>query len=221
MKRVMQKHPRVFQQGLSLVELMVALVLGLFVVGSLVALYINTKETYLMTENMSRLQENGRIALTMMARDIRWADYRTCVTNDLNPNAVAGTDGNAFVAPQDTITTIFQSNGCGQAPATTTTTYSVGTGASGQPSLFRSINGGNAVEMVEGIQNLQVLYGEDTDRDFVPNYYVNIGNISDASQIVSVRLTLTAQTAELIRAAQNSRITRNFTSTIVLRNRVP
>ena len=90
MIRIIQKRPQAFQKGLSLVELMVALVLGLFVVGSLIGLYINTKETYLMTENMSRLQENGRIALNMMSRDIRWTDYRACVNNPLLPNALAG-----------------------------------------------------------------------------------------------------------------------------------
>jgi len=218
--RVIYRSPRSLQQGLSLVELMVALVLGLFVVGSLIALYVNTKETYLMTENMSRLQENGRIALSMMTRDVRWADYRTCVQNELLPNAVAGTNGGTFSEPQDTITTIYQTNGCAQAQSTLTTAYSIGNGASGQPSLFRSINGATAVEMVEGIQNLDILYGEDTDDDFVPNYYVPIGSVADASQIVSVRLTLTARTAEAIQAA-NGRITRDFTSTVVLRNRVP
>ena len=102
-----------------------------------------------------------------------------------------------------------------------TTAYSIQAGASGQPALFRSIDGGNAVELVEGVQNLQILYGEDTDNDFVPNYYVPVGSVADMAQVVAVRVTLTAQTLNTIRAASNTRIARDFTSTIVLRNRVP
>ena len=238
MIRIIQKRPQAFQKGLSLVELMVALVLGLFVVGSLIGLYINTKETYLMTENMSRLQENGRIALNMMSRDIRWTDYRACVNNPLLPNALAGgsvsSGGGGGTEPgpgkpgdpisrqvigqsgSDFITTRHQSNSCVQAQAIVTTDYRLKKNKSGLSYLAR-----NDVEAVEGIQDLQVLYGEDTDNDFVPNYYVAWGSVVNAQQVVAVRLTVTAETPDAIRAANNTRVTRDFTSTVVLRNRVP
>jgi len=213
-------HARLYQRGLSLIELMIALVLGVFVVGALIALYINSKESYILTENMARLQESGRFAMSLVSRDLRWADYRQCVSNDLLSTAVAGTN-DAGLNSSDTITTVYQSNACAAAPATVTTVYSIQAGNSGAPALFRSINGGAAVELVEGIQDMQVLYGEDTDSDFIPNYYVAVGSVVDMAKVVAVRITLTARTLEAIRAASNAPITRNFTSTVVLRNRVP
>jgi len=216
----MRQAPRKFQNGLTLVELMIAIFLGMLVVASMFGVYYNSKESYQMTLNMARLQEDGRMAMSLISRDLRWADYRRCVTADLRDDAVAGTN-NAGLNGSDTITTLYQSNECGDAVATVTNAYSVQAGSSGEPSLFRSTDGGAAVELVEGIENLQVLYGEDTDEDDVPNYYVDVGSLADASQVVSVRVILTARTADLLRTAGNNRISRNFTSTVVLRNRVP
>lgn len=216
----MRHVPRKFQSGLSLVELMIAIFLGFLVVASILGVHYNSRESYQMTLNMARLQENGRMAMSLISRDLRWADYRACVTADLRDDAVAGTN-NSGLNSSDTVTALYQSNECGDAIATVTNAYSVQAGTSGEPSLFRSTDGGAAVELVEGIQNLQVLYGEDTDGDDTPNYYVDVDSLTDLSQVVSVRVILTARTSDLLRAAGNNRITRDFTSTVVLRNRVP
>ena len=75
--------------------------------------------------------------------------------------------------------------------------------------------------MVEGIENLQILYGEDTDNDDVPNYYVDSASITNMQQAISVRLTVVARTLETNLTTTGGRITRNFTSTVTLRNRLP
>ena len=51
------------QRGLTLVELMVAMLLGVFLIGGVMQIFISSKQTYRMQENLSRLQENGRFAL--------------------------------------------------------------------------------------------------------------------------------------------------------------
>jgi type IV pilus assembly protein PilW len=212
------------QKGLSLIELMIAITLSIFIVAAMISLFVNSKQNYRMNENMSRLQENARFAVSFLSRDIRMADYRACVTEDRLPNgsglpAIAGQDGTAG-AP-DTITVRWQSNACGIALAPETTVFSIQTGASGSPALFRSVNGDAAEELVEGIEDLQILYGQDTDNDDVPNYFVDAATITDMAQAVSVRITLVARTLESNLAADGGRITRAFTSTVTLRNRLP
>jgi len=63
------------QHGLTLVELMVALVLSLVLAAGVIQLFIGTKQTYRFYDALSRLQENGRFALDAMASDIRMAGY--------------------------------------------------------------------------------------------------------------------------------------------------
>lgn len=68
-------------QGFSMVELMVALVLGLLVVSAVLQIFLSANRTYKMTEDMSRIQENGRFAIEYLKRDIRQAGFWGCLTD--------------------------------------------------------------------------------------------------------------------------------------------
>ncbi|EIC23151.1 PilW family protein [Thiorhodovibrio frisius] len=63
------------QRGVTLVELMVALTIGLFLSAGVIALYLGMTSTYRVTESQGDVSENGRFALEMLARDIRQAGY--------------------------------------------------------------------------------------------------------------------------------------------------
>ena len=78
------------QFGFSIIELMIALLLGLFLVSGVTGMYLSSKQTYRMTDNLSRLQESLRFSLEFMARDIRMAGYMPCRFPPLNINAVSG-----------------------------------------------------------------------------------------------------------------------------------
>ena len=66
------------QYGVTFVELLVALTLGLLLLGGIIHVYLGTKTTYQVTEGLSRLQESTRFSIDMMARDIRMAGYIPC-----------------------------------------------------------------------------------------------------------------------------------------------
>ena len=207
------------QTGMSLVELMIAVTLSIFVIGALVALFINSKENYRLNENMSRLQESARFAASFLAHDLRMSDYRACVTDDRRSDALAGAEGTGLNS-SDSVTILWKTNACGAADATRTTIYSVANNPAGNPALFRSVDGVSE-ELVEGIQSLQLQFGEDTDNDHIPNYYVSASSVTDMEQAISVRVTLVAQTLESNLSANGGRITRSFTETVTLRNRLP
>jgi Tfp pilus assembly protein PilW len=63
------------QAGVSLVELMVALVLGLFLIFGAVTIYSKSRSTYRTTEAVARLQETGRYAMDAIEPDVRMASY--------------------------------------------------------------------------------------------------------------------------------------------------
>lgn len=71
------KMPYIFasQRGFTLVELMIATLLGVLVTGGVIQIFISAKQAYRLQENLSRLQENGRMAMDRMAFDIRMAGY--------------------------------------------------------------------------------------------------------------------------------------------------
>lgn len=58
-------------QGFSLVELMVALVLGLVLITGVIQIYLSTKTGYNLQTGMARAQENGRYAVDFLTRDLR------------------------------------------------------------------------------------------------------------------------------------------------------
>ena len=68
----------VAERGFSLIELMIALLLGLIVVGSAGSIYMANKRAYAATEVLGRVQESSRIAFELMARDIREAAAVPC-----------------------------------------------------------------------------------------------------------------------------------------------
>lgn len=82
-------------QGFSLIELMIALVLGLVVVGAAVAVLLSNKDSYRTNLALGQVQENSRIAFELLARDLRQAGITGCgnfgrVANVLNNGTSAG-----------------------------------------------------------------------------------------------------------------------------------
>ena len=66
------------QRGLSLVELMVAIVLGLILVAGVIELFVNNRQVYRVQEAKARMQEDGRFALQHISRLLNNAGYRGC-----------------------------------------------------------------------------------------------------------------------------------------------
>jgi type IV pilus assembly protein PilW len=65
-------------QGLTLVELMVAMVLGLVVIGGAVSLTLANRQSYRTNEGLSQLQESARSAFELISRDLRQAGVTGC-----------------------------------------------------------------------------------------------------------------------------------------------
>lgn len=67
--------PRLIQAGVSLIELMVALVIGLFLILGAVTVYTQSRSTYQAIDATSRVQEKARYAMSVLESDVRMANF--------------------------------------------------------------------------------------------------------------------------------------------------
>lgn len=99
----MKQSQQKLQTGFTLIELMLALVLGLILMGGVMQIFQSSQQSYLMQENMSRMQENGRFAMDFISRSIRNSDYWGCpkrstdIKSILNASNVFGNFPNADI----------------------------------------------------------------------------------------------------------------------------
>jgi type IV pilus assembly protein PilW len=75
---------RTTMSGFSLIEIMVALGISLFIIAGIGYVYISSKQTYRTQDQLARLQENGRLAFEYLSRDIRMAGYWGCGTGGMD-----------------------------------------------------------------------------------------------------------------------------------------
>ena len=124
-----------------------------------------------------------------------------------------------------------------------TKVFYVGLGTTG-PSLFMKQAGNDGIELVEGVESMQVLYGEDTDAtpDNIPNRYVAATDVIDFANVVAVRVSILLRsvnelpwrtasqkiyhlggmdddTAVRLRSPNDKRLRKVMTTTIKVRNR--
>ena len=63
------------QRGLSMVELMVALLISTILLGGVITLFISSKKGYAIQDAAGRLQENARFASSILGLNLRMTDY--------------------------------------------------------------------------------------------------------------------------------------------------
>lgn len=342
---MIQPAPFQHEGGAGLVELMIAMVLGLLLLAGLFQIHLSTSQSHRLQDAASRRQEALRYATLQMTRDLRMSGYRGClrdagqVRNTLNNGGehlynfafhvegfeaggsgwspalpaglapvVAGTDvltvrttldPSVYIVqdmPDDSSALFVQSNlspapfvaaggdivlitDCGGAAIfqvtqftsasgmlqhnpggslvpgnstqrlgrrypigseilhITTVSYFIRESAKGSgPALWRRVGNGAAEEVVEGIENLQLQFGVDSDSDQVPDTYVSAKDVGDWRDVTVVRAALLAASPDnslekadpknfmLLNQAvgpfNDKRLRRVITVTVGLRNRL-
>lgn len=72
------QHPRTLpnrQRGVNLIEIMVAMVIGLFLVIGATTLYVRSKRSADIDDSIARLQETARYGMSILEMDVRMANY--------------------------------------------------------------------------------------------------------------------------------------------------
>jgi len=66
-------------RGFTMVELMIAMLLSLFLLAAITYIVVNSNKNYNSTDSLARLQENARFAVGYMTSDLRRAGYAGCM----------------------------------------------------------------------------------------------------------------------------------------------
>ncbi len=69
------------QIGFTLLELLVALTLGLVIIGELLQILLSSRQAYRLQEAVGQLQESAQVALPLLVAEIRSAGYLGCQSN--------------------------------------------------------------------------------------------------------------------------------------------
>jgi type IV pilus assembly protein PilW len=258
------------QTGFSLVELMIALTLGLIVLLAISSIYIGSQQTYRVQEDNARIQEAGRYALEVIGRSIRQAGAnaemnfnKTATELQCNVagvcNAIGGVNGANVTDPDrlsvqfyagsdELIAGLWIARDCtgGQVAlgVVVTNTFDI-TGTN----LRCTGSVGGVQPLVGNVEDLQVVYGIDTDVSGSPNYrsvdlYVAAPTAAQWPSVVTARVCVrirsanngltsspqtflncagavgTATGAAAFSTAGDLRLHRSFVATYNLRNRV-
>jgi len=83
------------QQGFSLIELMVAMLLGTFLIGGLISVFISSASNYRVQQALTEVQHKGRYILRMIRQDVQEAGFELVAGDFLLRPAVREFDGGA------------------------------------------------------------------------------------------------------------------------------
>lgn len=92
MKQRKHNYNHAHSKGLALVELMIAMTLGLVLIGAATGIMLSNSKSFRATQDISKTQDTTRLAFELMARDIRQAGSVPCgnsvaVKNKLTNNS--------------------------------------------------------------------------------------------------------------------------------------
>lgn len=89
---MISKGMRGMQNGVTLVELMVALVITLILSAGVIQIFLSSSQSYRLHEAVSRIQENARFAIWELQREVRMAGFVGCAEDLFNWLDPAGDD---------------------------------------------------------------------------------------------------------------------------------
>lgn len=123
------------QRGLSMIELMISLVIGLIITAAVGSVFLSGGKNYRDNDRFARMQETGRFAVEAIANDVAMASFwgRVFVYPSITSALVSGstvpvTSCNVTHAPQKSLVVINQASAAAAQPyCIDTTTFSTGT----------------------------------------------------------------------------------------------
>ena len=225
------------QHGFTLIEIMLAISLSLVLIAGVIQIYLSSKESFRVQNELARLQENQRIAIEFLQRDISQTGFVPYPNGPIPGPDITVIDGGG--ANSDTITVQHTSTidclGAATPAGIAINTYTI------NPVTLQlmCLGNGNAIPqpIADGIENMQILLGDNVTIGNDPltgpsaDRYVNPATAG--VNVVSVRVALLIRSQGPIKkqaavqnfilldsnVAQNDRLKRQvITTTIPLRN---
>lgn len=217
------------QKGFSIIEMMLAFVMGLIIAGSALQLMISNSRSASVNEFIATAQENGRHSLYIMSSEFRRAGFRAqagtappqpfyrgaCEGDTVCTVDGGGTNSDRVAIQYEPLTDPITGNGRDCAGGTVTggaltaDVYFVAPDANNINTLFclgyDPVTGlpwppGNALALVQGVERLQAVYGIAIPGTTNINQYVTAAAVADWREVVGIRVGV------LVGAGEPSRV---------------
>lgn len=188
------------QDGVTLTELMVALVMGLATIAAVYSIHLVQVKQRIVQEDVMAMQQNARAAMDLMTRELRMAGY-----DPMGVNRDGGSSNDFFGVAYHPAELHITSDLSGNGLLNDSNESIVFLHDASTLTLRRKVGKGGRQPVAEHIQSLVIQY---FDEDFRPT--------TDSNHIRMVELTLTAQTEHSDPSYSNKDGFRAFT----LRSRV-
>lgn len=156
--------------GLTLIELLVALLLGSLISAAAMQMVLTNKRTLSTQQANNEVEENGRYAIDFLMRDIRKAGMRPTTTTAKVATPIAATNGSTNTGDRIIVTYVVDSSDANASPADCNGNALSGTNPTVVNEYYVTdgrlmcLGNGSATagEIVEGVDVFQILYGIDT-----------------------------------------------------------
>lgn len=186
------------QLGLTLIELLIALVLGSLISAAAMQMLLTNKRTLTTQQGNNEVEENGRYAIDTLIRDIRKAGMRPTTATAKVATPITATNGATATGDIITITYVLDStdtnapaqdcngNALGGTNPTVINRYYVTNGQ------LMCLGNGSATAgvIVDGVDAFQVLYGIDTVNDYILSATQWTSTPATTDIVVAVRIGL-------------------------------
>lgn len=103
--------PRQQQRGMTLIELMISITLGLFITISVIGAYLGISNASRTAEAIGRMNEDGQIALTILSQQLRMAGVNPSQPNRSTNSIGLSARGNS-VPLHNSVTNAYAIRGC-------------------------------------------------------------------------------------------------------------
>lgn len=204
------------RKGLTLIELLIALVIFGFAIAGVYRIFVVQSRAYTVQDQVVEVQQSIRSAMEILLRDLRMAGYDSDGISSkvavLNPIIIGdGTQANP-------ITVEYEYDD--------TTRYTVSYWVQGAPlilkrQLTRTKDDGSSTtetaDLLENVDSFNLSYGVDTNDDGAVENWVPAGGVG-ISKVVAVRVILTGKPDQSKPDVKNWVSPRTLNSTVTLRN---
>jgi len=225
----METHSLTKQRGLTLIELLVALIICATVIAAIYRVFIAQSKAYVFQDQVVEIQQNIRTAMELMVRDIRMAgfDYDNSTSGVTIPNIPYNVAGNSITVWYE----YYQEDPLNPlGPPLISEIHSVRYNLN-NTNLEKRVTVNGVVQTVdvalENVVNFELFCGIDGrigfehTQDGVVDNWVNCGAVNNnQDKVIAIRVSLTTRPEQI--NAQDDRFQtispRTLNSTVAMRN---
>lgn len=204
------------KKGITLIELLIALVISGLVVGGIYRLFVVQSRAYTVQDQVAEVQQNIRSTMEILLRDLRMTGYdNDSISSKVTVlNAIIIGDGSKL----NPISVEYEYDD--------TTRYTVSYWVEGAPLILKrqltrtKDDGSSTTETADLLENVDIFnltYGIDTNDDGGVESWVPAGGVG-MSKVVAVRVTLTGKPDQTKPDVKDWVSPRTLTSAVTLRN---